>query len=201
MTAAYVTHAPDEATLAKARGVLAALGDRAIVLVGMMGSGKSSIGRRLSTLLSLPFMDSDAEIEKAVGMSIADMFDRLGEDTFRDGERRTIAKLLGQGRQVLATGGGAFMDEQTREAIKQQAVSLWLKADTGVLLARVRRRNTRPLLKTADPEATLMNLVETRYPIYAFADITVESVDDPHDVMVTKVLDALAEHLGIAQAA
>jgi shikimate kinase len=174
------------------------LGSRSLVLVGLMGCGKSAIGRRLATHLSLPFVDADDEIVKAAGKSINDIFAEHGEAHFRDGERRVIARLLGAGPQVLATGGGAFMNEETRANIKAHGISIWLKAELSVLMRRVSRRDNRPLLKVADPEAVMRSLIETRYPVYAGADITVESRDVPHDVIVGEILAALARRLGVA---
>jgi shikimate kinase len=170
-------------------------GNRAIVLVGLMGAGKTSIGRRLADKMGLDFVDADTEIEKAAGKSIPDIFADHGEAHFRDGERRVIARLLDNGRQVLATGGGAFMNEDTRKAIKAQALSVWLKADLDVLLKRVAKRGGRPLLEGRDPAEVLQHLITQRYPVYAEADITVESLDVQHGQMVSEVLKALAEYL------
>jgi len=175
----------------------AALGSRSIVLIGMMGAGKSSIGRRLAKKLNLSFVDADAEIELAAGMPITDIFDRHGEDCFRSGEARVIARLLDQGRQVLATGGGAFMNPATRALIAAKGISVWLKAEPDILLRRIRRRSDRPLLRTADPEATLKRLVEERYPVYAEAEVTVHSRDVPHEVIVDEIADAVAARLGL----
>ncbi len=170
-------------------------GNRTIVLVGLMGAGKTSIGRRLADKMGLTFVDADTEIEKAAGKSIPDIFAEHGEAHFRDGERRVIARLLDNGKQVLATGGGAFMNEETRKAIKAQAVSVWLKADLDVLLKRVAKRGGRPLLENRDPAEVLQNLITLRYPVYAEADITVESLDVQHGQMVSEVLGALAEYV------
>jgi shikimate kinase len=180
-----------------AMALAAALGSRSIVLVGMMGAGKSSIGRRLAKKLSLAFVDADAEIELAAGMPITDIFDHHGEDYFRSGEARVIARLLEQGRQVLATGGGAFMNPGTRALIGAKGISVWLKAEHEVLLRRIKRRSDRPLLQTADPEATLKRLIEERYPVYAEADVTVHSRDVPHEVIVDEIIDAVAARLGL----
>ncbi|HRK23605.1 MAG TPA: shikimate kinase [Beijerinckiaceae bacterium] len=180
---------------AQGRTIVERLGDRSIVLVGMMGAGKTSIGKRLGQFLDLPFIDADDAIEEAADMSIPDIFARHGEAEFRAGERRVIARLLKQGPQVLATGGGAFMNEATRQAIREAGLSLWLKADFDVIMRRVRRRSNRPLLKTDDPEATVRKLIAERYPVYALADITVLSADVPHEEMVDVVVAALANHL------
>ena len=180
--------------------IVAALGRGSIVLVGMMGSGKSSIGRRLAARLGIPFADADAEIEEAAGMSIADIFEVHGESSFRSGEARVIARLLEHGPQVLATGGGAFMNPQTRTNIHAKGISVWLKAEPDVLMRRLRRRSDRPLLKTADPTATLTNLLAERDPIYAEANLIVVSRDVPHDVIVEEIVTALRCKLGIADA-
>ncbi len=175
----------------------AALGSRSVVLVGMMGAGKSSVGRRLARKLDLRFVDADAEIEGAAGMSISEIFEHHGEPYFRSGEARVIARLVEQGPQVLATGGGAFMDGGTRTLIAAKGVSVWLKAEPDVLMRRIKRRADRPLLQTADPEATLMRLIEERYPVYAEADITLHSRDVPHEVIVDEIIAALAARLGL----
>lgn len=175
--------------------LLGALGARSIVLVGMMGAGKSSIGRRLAAKLAIPFVDADAAIEEAAGMSIPDMFDEHGEPYFRAGEARVIARLLEHGPQVLATGGGAFMPAQTREIIRAKGVSVWLKADLDVLMRRIKRRSDRPLLKTDDPAATLAKLMEERYPTYAEADVTVLSRDVPHETIVDEIIAAVSARL------
>jgi shikimate kinase len=177
--------------------IVAALGQRSIVLVGMMGAGKSSIGRRVALRLGIPFVDADTEIEKAAGMTIPDIFATRGEAEFRSGEARVILRLLEQGPQVLATGGGAFMNPATRAAIAAKGISIWLKADLDVLMRRVKRRQDRPLLKTEDPAATLQRLIEERYPVYALADLTVESRDVPHDRMVEEMVYALAGATGV----
>src|SRR5215813_11646849 len=167
------------------------LGTRSIVLVGMPGSGKSAVGRRLAARLELPFVDADDEIERAAGKPITDIFKDHGEPYFRDGERKVIARLLRSGPQVLATGGGAFMVAETRDCIRQTGISVWLKAELALLLRRVLRRNNRPLL-AKDPEGAMRQLMETRYPVYAKADITVESHDLPHDAIVAEIIAALA---------
>jgi shikimate kinase len=178
--------------------VMAALGRRSIVLVGTMGAGKSSIGRRVALRLGIPFIDADAEIEKAAGMSISDIFAIRGEAEFRAGETRVIARLLESGPQVLATGGGAFVNPETRAAVAAKGISIWLKADFDVLLKRIRRRHDRPLLKTEDPGATLRKLMQERDPIYALADLTVQSRDVLHDRIVDEIVSALAGRLGAA---
>jgi shikimate kinase len=180
--------------------VVAALGQRSIVLIGMMGAGKSSIGRRLAHQLGLPFVDADLEIEKAAGMSIPDIFSIHGEPAFRVGEARVIARLLDGGPQVLATGGGAFMNEETRARIVDKGISVWLKAEFDVLMRRIKRRQDRPLLKTDDPGTTLRELIEARYPIYALADLTIQSREVPHDKIVDEIVSALASHMGLAAA-
>ncbi|MFC0284665.1 shikimate kinase [Camelimonas abortus] len=168
---------------------------RSLVLVGLMGSGKSTVGRRLAARLELPFVDSDAEIEKAAGKTIPEIFATHGEAFFRDGERRVIARLLAEGGQVLATGGGAFMDPGTRALVRARGVSVWLKADLDVLMKRVRKRGGRPLLQAPDPEAVMRRLMEERYPVYATADITVESHESPHEVVVDAVIRAVLDYL------
>lgn len=175
--------------------IRARLGTRSAVLIGMMGAGKSSVGRRLAARLGLPFVDADSEIEAAAGCSIPEIFAQHGEDHFRDGERKVIARLLESGPQVLATGGGAWMNETTRENIAAGGVSIWLQADIDVLLRRVRRRADRPLLQGGDVEAKLRRLIEERYPVYAKADATVRSRDVPHDVVVDEILTALDRRL------
>jgi shikimate kinase len=171
--------------------ISAALGTRSVVLVGMMGAGKSTVGRRLAARLRLPFLDADTEIEAAAGMSIPDIFETHGEPHFRDGEARVIARLLDSGPAVLATGGGAFMREETRNRIRDKAVSIWLKADADVIMRRVKRRADRPLLQTADPAATVGRLIEERAPVYQRADITIWSRDVPHEKIVDECIDAL----------
>jgi len=172
------------------------LGKRSIVLVGLMGAGKTTIGRRLSHFLAIPFVDADAEIERAAGKSISEIFADHGEDLFRDGERRVIARLLQAGPQVLATGGGAYMNEETRRNIRDSAIAVWLRADLPLLLERVRKRNDRPLLNTSDPETVMRRLMETRYPVYSQADIVVDSRNASHRAVVCDVLGAVARHLG-----
>ena len=184
--------APPDPRLAAIR---AALKDHCIVLIGMMGSGKSAIGQRLAARLGLKFIDADAEIVAAARMSIPEIFAKYGEGYFRDGERRVMLRLLNNGPVVLATGGGAFLDPRTRRRIAERGVSIWLDADHETLLRRVRRKSDRPLLQTADPAATLRRLMDERYPVYAHADIRVVSRDAPQDAMVDETLDALAERL------
>ena len=178
-----------------ARRVAAALGGRSVVLVGMMGAGKTSVGKRLAAKLGLPFVDADAEIEAGAQLTIPEIFERFGETYFREGERRVIARLLAGGPQVLATGGGAFMNASTRGAIASTGVSVWLKPDVEVLLARVRKKSNRPLLQTQDPEATLHRILAERSPTYALADLTIELRDGPHDLVVEMTLRRLAEAL------
>jgi shikimate kinase len=196
----------DHAAPAPERGsreaeILAALGPRLIVLIGMMGAGKSTIGRRLAARLQLPFIDADVEIEAAAGMTIAEIFEVHGEPHFRDGEARVIARLLESGPAVLATGGGAFMREETRNRIRSKAVSLWLKADAEIIMRRVRRRVDRPLLQTADPEGTVGRLLAEREPVYGNADLIIASRDVPHDKVVDECVDALHAHLAGGAAA
>ncbi|MEL6298068.1 MAG: shikimate kinase [Pseudomonadota bacterium] len=170
---------------------LSRLGDRSIVMVGLMGCGKTTVGRRLAQSLRLPFVDADTEIERAARMTIPEIFAEHGEAYFRAGERRVIARLLGERRQVLATGGGAFMDPDTRTAIARAGVSIWLRASLDVLMERVMRRDDRPLLKTADPRAKMQALMDERYPIYAEADLVIDSLDHAHDVVVGEALKKL----------
>ena len=173
--------------------IVRALGARSVVLVGMMGAGKSSIGRRLAGRLGVPFIDADTEIENAAGMTIADIFARHGEPYFRAGEARVIARLLEQGPQVLATGGGAVMDAQTRALIHDKSLSIWLKADLDVLLKRTRRRGERPLVDR------IKDLLPQREPLYAQADMTVQSRDEPHETIVDEIIAAMPRYLPAAQ--
>jgi shikimate kinase len=166
---------------------------RPVVLVGLMGAGKTSVGRRLAEKLGIPFVDADHEIEAAAGKPIKEIFADHGEAYFREGERRVIQRLIGNGAQVLATGGGAFMNEETRERIKEHGISVWLRASLPLLMKRVAKRQDRPLLQTEDPEAVMRALMEKRYPIYALADVTVESRDVQHGQMVNDVIRALAQ--------
>ena len=174
------------------RGLGERLARRSIVLVGMPGSGKSAVGRRLAARLQLPFVDADEEIERAAGKPIMDIFKDHGEAHFRDGERKVIARLLNSGPQVLATGGGAFMVAETRDNVRRLGISVWIKAELQLLVRRVLKRNTRPLLQV-DPEGVMRALMQTRYPIYATADVTVESRDLPHDAIVAELFEALAK--------
>jgi len=175
--------------------LLAALGPRSLVLIGMMGAGKSSIGRKLAQRLNLPFVDADSEIERAAGMSISEIFAKHGEPYFRAGEARVITRLLDGGPQVLATGGGAFMHPQSREAIRAKGISIWLRADYDVLMKRIKRRNDRPMLKTDDPGETLRRLMQERDPVYAEADVIVHSRDVPHEIIIGEIISAVAPRL------
>ncbi|MCE7999316.1 MAG: shikimate kinase [Rhodobiaceae bacterium] len=179
----------------EANSVASALGNRSIVLVGLMGAGKTTVGRRLANRLDLSFVDADTEIEKAAGSSIADIFKEFGEAHFRDGEQRVIHRLLGEGPQVLATGGGAFMNPKTREHAQENGISIWLKADLDVLMKRVSKRSHRPLLQNDDPKAVMKRLIDERYPIYATADLTIDSKEGPHDAVVDEIVHALAIEL------
>lgn len=179
----------------RAKALVDRLRGRPLVLVGMMGAGKTTVGRRLATRLGRRFLDSDEEIEKAAQMTIPEIFAQRGEPEFRAGETRVISRLLKENDIVLATGGGAFVNLDTRALVKSDAVSVWLKADLDVLFERVSRRSNRPLLKTADPRGTLEKLIEDRYPIYAEADVTVLSRDVPQDSVAADVITALLRHL------
>ncbi|KZM51306.1 shikimate kinase [Labrenzia sp. OB1] len=172
-----------------------ALGRRSIVLVGIMGCGKSTVGKRLAHRLGLEFVDADSEIERAANMTISEIFAEHGEDYFRSGEERVIARLLREGPQVLATGGGAFMSEATRTEIAGQGLSIWLKVDLDTAMSRVRRRATRPLLRNPDPEGTMRKLLAEREPVYAMAAMTVQSRDVPHEAVVDQIVLTLADHL------
>lgn len=172
---------------------------RTVALVGMMGAGKTSIGKRLAVRLEVPFRDADHEIEAAAGLAVSEIFEKYGEPYFRDGERRVIARLLGEAPHVLATGGGAYIDETTRAAMREAAFTIWLNAPVEVLLGRVRKRETRPLLKTGDMRATLERLLKERSPVYAQADMILESVDEPHGAAVEKIVAALIAH-GLCEA-
>ncbi len=187
--------AEPSAQAARTSAILHHLGPRPIVLTGMMGAGKTVMGRRLAAHLGLDFVDSDIEIETAAGMTIPDIFARHGEAFFRDRENRVVGRLIGGGPRVVATGGGAFIHPATRAAIKAGSLSVWIRADFDVLMRRVRKRSNRPLLRTADPEGTLKRLMAERYPVYAEADVTVESRDCSQDVMVDVMVGAIAEWL------
>ena len=187
---------PDAASRqARAEQLVERLAGRPLVLVGMMGAGKTTVGRRLASRLNRHFLDSDEEIEKAAQMTVPEIFEQRGEPEFRAGETRVIARVLKEGGVVLATGGGAFVNTETRALLKAEAVSVWLKAEADILFERVSRRSNRPLLKTANPRATLEKLIEDRYPIYAEADVTVVSRDVPQDVVASHVIDAVLDFL------
>jgi shikimate kinase len=173
---------------------------KTIALVGLMGVGKSSIGRRLALSLDLPFRDADNEVEAAAGQTISDIFAAYGEQAFREGERKVIARLMDDGPHVLATGGGAFVNDETRALIKERAISVWLKADLDLLARRVSRKDTRPLVRGKDPLKVLTELAEVRYPLYAQADLVVQTGDTPHYEAVEAVLKALNTHLAGAEA-
>jgi shikimate kinase len=193
MPQTFADHVSTDRTAESA--IVEALGGRSLVLVGMMGAGKSSVGRKLGQRLALPFVDADTEIEAAAGMTIPEIFQVRGEADFRAGEARVVARLLEGGPQVLATGGGAFMNPDTRRLIALKGISVWLRADFDVLMKRIKRRSDRPLLHTTDPEATLKALMEQRYPVYALADIAMESRDVLHDVIVDELVVAFTRHL------
>lgn len=176
--------------------IRAALGSRSVVLIGLMGAGKTAVGKRLAQRLELAFTDADSEIEQAAGKTISEIFAEHGEGYFREGERRVIARLLQAGPQVLSTGGGAYMNATTRTSIKQRGISVWLKAELPVLLSRVKKRGNRPLLANGDPEQVMRALMTERYPIYAEADLTIRSRDVPHEVIVAEVVEALSHYLG-----
>lgn len=190
--------ATDEPTMANTQPFRS---PKTVVFVGLMGVGKTCIGRRLAQRLDLPFVDADREIEEAARCTIPEFFERYGEQQFREGERRVILRLLDNPVHVLSTGGGAFMDPQTRAAIRERAISVWLRADLDLMLRRVSRRNDRPLLQVADPGAKLQELIDLRYPVYAGADITVDSVDGPPEVTLERVIGALAAHIRRSAAA
>ena len=169
--------------------------DRPIVLVGLMGAGKSTVGRRLARRLGLPFVDSDTEIEEAAGASAAELFERYGENDFRDGERRLVARLIDGTVRVIATGGGAYVDPRTRQLLNERAITVWLNAPVEVLAERTGRRDTRPLLRNGDRAATLARLAEQRHPLYAEAHIHIRSGDGAHSNVVEAIVAALREHL------
>jgi len=170
------------------------LGTKSIVMIGLMGAGKTTVGRRLAQRLELPFIDADHEIERAAGMSVSDIFEQHGEDHFRDGERKVIARLLSNGPQVLATGGGAFMDAETRENIADTGLSLWLKCSHKLLMKRVRKRGGRPLLEADNPDAVMQELMGKRYPVYGLADLSIVSRDVSHSTIVNDAIRALYAH-------
>jgi len=180
---------------ALAAAIVRALDKRSVVLVGMMGAGKSSVGRRLAARLAIPFVDADSEIESAAGMTIPEIFDKHGEGYFRAGEARVIARLLDSGPQVLATGGGSIMDQNTRVLIHIKGISVWLNADLDVLMKRTKRRNDRPLAEK------IKDLLPLREPVYALSDIVVQSRDEPHDTIVDEIIALLQKPLGIAAGA
>jgi shikimate kinase len=180
---------------ARAEDLAQRLAGKPVVLVGMMGAGKTTVGRRLAARLNRHFLDSDEEIEKAAQMTIPEIFEQRGEPEFRAGETRVIARVLKDEGVVLATGGGAFVNPETRALVKAEAISVWLKAEVDILFERVSRRSNRPLLKTANPRATLEKLIEDRYPIYAEADVTVVSRDVPQEVVAGDVVDAILAYL------
>jgi shikimate kinase len=180
--------------------LLGRLGNRSIVFVGLMGAGKTAIGRKVATMLALPFIDSDQEIESVSRMTVPELFERYGETEFRALEQRVILRVLENGPQVLSTGGGAFMNGQTREAIVGHAVSVWLKAEIDLLMERVSKKQNRPLLKSSDPRAVLERLMAERHPVYAEADVTVPTRDDRKEVIAAEVVDALYGHFGIEAA-
>lgn len=175
-------------------GAREALQDRPIALVGMMGAGKTVVGRRLAARLGLDFIDSDHEIETCARATIPELFARHGEAYFREREAKVVSRLVAEGRRVIATGGGAFMHPATRALLKARCITVWLKADAEVLMRRVRKRPNRPLLQTPDPEATLRHLMDLRYPVYAEADLTVLSREGPHEQVVDDVLGAIEAH-------
>ena len=168
---------------------------RSVVLVGMMGAGKTSVGKRLAARLGLPFVDADEEIERAAGCSVAEFFERFGESEFRAGERRVIERLLGGPMHVLSTGGGAYMDAKTRALLREKAITVWLRADLDVLFDRVKRRGHRPLLRQGEPRDVLARLMQQRYPVYAGADVTVESTAQPAERTTEEVIEALRRFL------
>jgi len=189
MTATAITAHPDAAAL------LAGLGDRSVVFVGLMGAGKTAIGRKLSQMLGLPFVDSDHEIEAVSRMTIAELFEQYGEAEFRALEQRVIERLLKGGPQIFSTGGGAFMNEQTRLGIAERGISVWLKADLDLLMQRVAKKPSRPLLQNPDPRAVMARLMEQRYPVYATADITIQTRDERREVIAAEVVEALKAKL------
>ena len=189
------SHAQIGATLSPEAAIVAALGQRSVVLIGMMGAGKSTVGRRLAMRLRLPFIDADTEIETAAAMTIPEIFEIHGEPHFRDGEARVISRLLGSGPLVLATGGGAYLRDTTRARIAASGVSMWLKAEADVIMRRVKRRADRPLLQNADPAAVIARLIGERHPLYEQSDIVIDSRDVPHEIIVDESVAALHAHL------
>ena len=179
----------------RASNIRRALNGHSISLVGMMGVGKSTIGKRLSQLLDIPFVDADKEIEAAAGMDVTEIFERLGEQAFRSGEQKVIKRLMDDGQKILATGGGAFEDDDTRALVQEHTISVWLDASLDVLMKRVGRRNDRPLLQTDDPEAVMRDLLEKRNPNYALADIRVESRAVNRDVIAGEIIDELINNI------
>ncbi|KAB0572227.1 shikimate kinase [Brucella pituitosa] len=179
----------------KADAVRQLLGAKVVVLVGLMGAGKSTVGRKVATMLGLPFRDADNEIESAARMTVPELFEAYGEAEFRDLERRVILRLLEDGPMVLATGGGAYMNAETREAIAANGVSVWLNAELDVLMDRVSRRQNRPLLRNDDPRGVMQRLMNERYPVYALADLHVMTRDDKKEVIAGELIDVLTEHL------
>lgn len=173
--------------------------DRPVVLIGMMGVGKSRTGRQIANALGVPFVDSDDEIEKAAGMTIPEIFEKFGEEYFRDGERRVVQRLLGNGVSVVATGGGAVMNEETASAIWQNTLSVWLRAELDVMVERTARKDDRPLLKTGDPETILAGLMEKRYPVYEKADIVVDSHNGPAEAILNQALEKIRNFLRYEQ--
>lgn len=170
------------------------LGKQSIVLIGLMGAGKTTLGRRLSKHLDLPFKDADQEIEAAAGMDVTEFFATFGEDKFRDGEEKVISRLLDNGPQILATGGGAYMRQATRDNIKQNGISIWLRGDLELLMERIALRQTRPLLQVDNPKEVMQKLIDERYPVYAQADITIDTIDAPHNVMIDKLLKEMVAY-------
>jgi shikimate kinase len=173
--------------------------DKSIVLIGLMGAGKTSIGDRMAKALGIPFVDADSEVELAAGCSVEEIFERIGEEAFRDGERRVIKRLLDGASKVLATGGGAFLDPETRAVIAEHGISIWLRADLDLLVERTSRRDNRPLLKTGDPREILENLIAERHPVYAKADIVVDVTDEPPMTTTNRVIAALFDYLETAE--
>uniref|UniRef100_A0A2A4YT39 Shikimate kinase n=1 Tax=OCS116 cluster bacterium TaxID=2030921 RepID=A0A2A4YT39_9PROT len=170
------------------------LGNQSIVLIGLMGAGKTTLGRRLAKHLDLPFKDADQEIEAAAGMDVTEFFATFGEEKFREGEEKVISRLLDNGPQILATGGGAYMRQTTRDNIKRQGISIWLRGDLELLMNRIALRQTRPLLQVDNPKEVMQKLIDERYPVYAQANITIDTIDAPHNVMIEKLLDEMIEY-------